>query len=92
MKPTSRTIWILGVCLFIGGVALTVFGEKGLWDLRRLQHEYTRLEAENQRLIKENRDLYNEVDRLNHDPKYIEAIARKELGLIGKEEIILRSQ
>jgi cell division protein FtsB len=92
MTRVSRTIWILFLLFFSGAVGVTLFGEKGLRELRGLTADHQRLEDENRRLIQENRDLYREVDRLNHDRKYIEAIARQELGLIGENEIILRSQ
>ncbi|MBW2338530.1 MAG: septum formation initiator family protein [Deltaproteobacteria bacterium] len=29
---------------------------------------------------------------MKHDPAYIESIARQELGMIGKDEIILKPQ
>ena len=32
-----------------------------------------------------------EIDRLKNDPKYIENIARKELGMIGEDEVILKT-
>lgn len=92
MKRIKPLIWTLFAAVFIGAVFTTLLGEKGLRDLSRLKAEYARLETENGRLAQENRDLYREVDRLNHDRKYIEAIARHELGLIGENEIILRSR
>jgi cell division protein FtsB len=36
--------------------------------------------------------LYNEIERLKNDDKYIENIARQELGMIGKDEMILKPQ
>jgi cell division protein FtsB len=33
--------------------------------------------------------LYHEIERLKKDPAYIEAIARQELGLVGKNEIVI---
>ena len=37
-----------------------------------------------------NLSLYREIDRLKHDPKYIEDVVRRELGLIGKDEVIFK--
>jgi cell division protein FtsB len=34
--------------------------------------------------------LYRSIERLKSDPAYIESIARKELGMIRKEEIIIK--
>ena len=41
-------------------------------------------------LAKENLILYSEIERLKNDSKYIENIARQELGMIGKDEVILK--
>jgi cell division protein FtsB len=38
----------------------------------------------------ENRSIGVEIDRLKHDPEYIENIARQELGMIGENEVILK--
>ncbi|MBW1812804.1 MAG: septum formation initiator family protein, partial [Deltaproteobacteria bacterium] len=34
--------------------------------------------------------LSTEIDRAKNDPAYIEAVARQELGMIGKDEVILK--
>ena len=38
----------------------------------------------------DNFSLYHEIDRLKHDPKYIEDVVRQELGFIGKDEVIFK--
>jgi cell division protein FtsB len=45
---------------------------------------------ENQKLTGINQAISVEIDRLKHDPAYIESIARQELGMIGENEIILK--
>jgi cell division protein FtsB len=36
--------------------------------------------------------LYREIDRVKNDLKYIENVARQELGMVGKDEVILRME
>lgn len=62
----------------------------GLLDLRSLKQQKAELVRENRRLKQENIAISIEIDRLRHDPAYIESIARHELGMIGENEIILK--
>lgn len=66
--------------------------EHGLADLRFLKKEHDQLVEENRRLSQENQAISVEIHRLKHDLAYIESIARQELGMIGKDEIILKPQ
>jgi cell division protein FtsB len=67
-----------------------IFGDNGLADLRLMKAERDTLIEENRRLSQENLSLYREIDRLKHDPKFVENVARQELGVIGKDEVILK--
>jgi len=71
---------------------LIVFAENGLVDLNSLRKERDRLVEKNESLARDNLVLYNEIERLKNDDKYIENIARQELGMIGKNEMILKPQ
>ena len=51
--------------------------------------EHRRLEHELDRLRRENRRLRGEARRLREDPATIEAVARRELGLIRPGEIVI---
>jgi cell division protein FtsB len=79
---------LLLLCLFF----FIIISDHGLADLRFLRKERDRLVEENQRMDRENLSIAIEIDRLKNDPKYIENIARQELGMIGKDEIILKPQ
>ena len=48
-----------------------------------------RLIEKNATLTQENLFLSREIDRLKNDPKYVENVVRKELGMIGKDEVII---
>jgi cell division protein FtsB len=56
----------------------------------RVREEKSQMVEKNEAIRQENVSLYREIDRMNHDPDYIEEVARKELGVIGPEEIIIR--
>ncbi len=71
---------LLGI--FIIMVLLTIFGDKGLMDYRTLKEKQVTLEEANESIISENRDLKREIGLLKGDVRYIEAVARRELGMV----------
>ena len=77
---------ILILCLILG--LLTFFGDKGVLHLMRLQRELNRIKAETRKIEGENQKLREEVTRLQKEKRYIEEIARKELGMVKEGEII----
>jgi cell division protein FtsB len=78
---------IMTMCLML---LFIVFGENGLTDLYKLKMEKDNLSKTNDELKKENLSLYREIERLKNDPRYVEDVARKELGVIGKDEMIIK--
>jgi cell division protein FtsB len=69
---------------------LIVFGENGLTDRERLKVGYRQVVSETTAVAHENARLYRQIERLRSDPVYIESIARRELGMIGREEVIVK--
>ena len=84
------------VFLSIAAIALVsllffiIFGEHGLIDLNSLKKERDQLAEKSETLNRKNLSLSVEIDRLKHDPKYIENVARQELGMVGEDELILK--
>jgi cell division protein FtsB len=78
---------IVTMCLML---LFIVFGVNGLSDLYRLRKQKENLAQKNDELKKENISFYREIERLKHDPRYVEDVARKELGVIGKDEVIIK--
>jgi cell division protein FtsB/cell division protein DivIC len=66
----------------------TFFGDKGIIHLLRLQKEWGRIKEANVKIEEENRKLREEVKRLQYEKRYIEEIARKELGMVKEGEVI----
>ncbi|MBI9075843.1 MAG: septum formation initiator family protein [Desulfatibacillum sp.] len=64
------------------------FGNRGLVDMYNLKREVARLAQKNQELEKENTRLRRTMYRLLEDPAYLESVARKELGMVARDEFI----
>jgi cell division protein FtsB len=62
----------------------------GLPRLRGLERELADVESENQDLRREIGRLQREVQHLRDDPAAIERIARDELGLVRKSEVVFQ--
>lgn len=71
---------------------LIIFGDKGFADLNMMKKARDGLKDKNHSLMQENLSLYRSIQRLKTDPTYIEFIARQELGVIGKNEVIFKIQ
>ncbi|MCP4104681.1 MAG: septum formation initiator family protein [Desulfobacteraceae bacterium] len=71
---------------------LIVFGDKGFADLNMMKKVRDGLKEKNESLMQENLSLYRSIERLKTDPAYIEFIARQEMGVIGKNELIFKIQ
>lgn len=60
----------------------------GYLDLRKVGQRLIRIEEENERLIQENKRLEEEIKASEGSLFYIEKIAREELGMVKKGEIV----
>ena len=80
----------IAVLVLVSLLFFIIFGEHGLIDLNSLKNERTRLTEKSEQLTLKNHSLSVEIDRLKHDPKYIENVARQELGMVGEDELILK--
>ena len=67
-----------------------IFGTHGYLAMRRTQQEIKKVNADIDRLNKENLQLGQEVKELKTDPHKIEKIARDELGLARPGEVIIK--
>lgn len=83
--------WGIGIAilLLLNLLLFIVFGDKGLVEFSRLKAQEQTLAAENETLAMENVGLYRTIGRLKRDPVYIESVARNELGMVGKNDLII---
>jgi cell division protein FtsB len=75
------------IILFILGY-LILFGKSGIWDNYRLGKKLTALSTANEELAREIASLRAEILLLRKDPKYIEGLARQELGMVKRGDLI----
>ena len=67
-----------------------VFGPHGFLVMHRKQQEIQKVNAQLDKLSKENADLEQQIKDLKTDPQTIRKIAREELGLAQPGEIIIK--
>jgi cell division protein FtsB len=85
-----QKIMVIGVAVALFGLmVLIVFGDNGLVESSRLREKEQLLAQRNDTLAGENVNLYRTIDRLKRDPVFIESVARNELGMIGKNDIVI---
>ena len=65
-----------------------LFGEKGVVKIIQLRRERDRIIADVSRIQEENTRLQEEIRRLREDSRYLESVARRDLGLIKKNELL----
>lgn len=79
----------LKICVVLVVIALlwVVFAPRsGIFSLWKKRQELQRLQQQTVQLQKDNEVLEKDIDRLQNDPEYLEEIARKEYGLLKKNE------
>jgi cell division protein FtsB len=82
--------WIgRGLCFAACVLAVNaLIGERGLSETLRARQAFRLAVVDLSRLQYENASLSNTIDRLKHDARTIESVARAELGLIRPGEIL----
>lgn len=92
MKKTIEVI--KGKYILLAGLVLvavvTVFGDKGIYELYKVRQERDGILAYNRSLELENRELERQIRLLETDKQYIGQIARKELGKLGRNELVYK--
>jgi len=76
------------IILFVG--FFIIFGNRGFLDNLRLKEKLVELRNENSRFEVVNNGLKHEAVLLREDRRYIEAVARNELGMVKRGDIIYR--
>lgn len=67
-----------------------VFMRWGFFDLKARRNELAERQEVNQSIVRENRRLEGEIRRLKDDPAYLEHIARRDLGMVADDEIVVK--
>lgn len=90
MSNGQKILLSLVALVLFNILLVVIFGDRGLVEVNRLQGEKYRLLRDNLELTEKNLSLRREIERLKTDPVYIEHVARQELGMIGRDEVIVR--
>jgi cell division protein FtsB len=86
MKGRGLSIFLIGLILLVWYFSL--FGEKGVIKIIQLRRERDRILADVNRIQDENKTLQEEIKRLREDSRYLESVARRDLGLIKENEVL----
>ena len=81
---------IVKIALIVGILYIFLGDKGGLIRFIELKIEKNRLQNEIEQLIEENKKVREEIKALRTDKKFIERIAREELGLVKKGEIVYK--
>ncbi len=87
---TERALPIAILTIAATSVPVMILRPDGLTRMRGLQHELEQVHEENAELTRDVDGLRADVQGLRDDPKAVEKIAREELGLVRKSEIVFQ--
>jgi cell division protein FtsB len=68
--------------------AWSIFGPYGALKYYGVANELNEISAQNEQLRETNTALRQEINKLKKDPVYLEEVARRQFGLIKKNEVI----
>ena len=77
--------WVVLLLLLVG---FALFGDRGVLRLFKTYHHRTDLQLKVEQLVAENQRLKESIEALQNDHATIERIARQELGMVRKDEIV----
>ena len=85
----NRRLAAAGLVLVVAA-ALVVFAGSGVLRVRAMRQEIAQLERELSGLRAQTDRLSATIDKLRHDPAYIEKLAREDLGYVREGETVLK--
>ena len=90
-EKSSESRWrlpLIPVALILIILGFALFGQKGILRTLQANRHQAELEAELRDQEATIRRLKEEIEALRSDPKYIESIARRELGMVKEDELV----
>ncbi|MGD9730561.1 MAG: septum formation initiator family protein [Desulfamplus sp.] len=88
----EKTIYISAISVMIVLAFLILYGKNGFMDVHKLKLQEEAIISENDAINESNKILERKINRLKSDISYIEHIARHELGMVSKDELVFRFQ
>jgi cell division protein FtsB len=84
----KKRLYLIPAGFILLFLSFTIFGERGLLRIYHLNQEKDEILARATQLKAENDQLKREIEALKTDRRYIESLARKDFGLVRKNEVI----
>ena len=88
-RDRARLIRVAVLLASVLILADALFGDRGYAGRLTARHEYVRMTQDFRELQTQNAGLRQQIRRLQTDPQTIEAIAREELGLARRDELLV---
>ena len=89
LSPGEKRFFLIAC---ISSLALAIgwilFAPNGVMNYRGIQKQLQEVQNENIKLAAENQQLKVEIEKLRSDPVYLEEVARRDFGLIKKNEMV----
>jgi cell division protein FtsB len=86
--------WVVTLLFCISLAILPImwlgFGKNGVLGLYRMERERQTSLERVQQITRDNQVLKDEIQRLTSDGRYMEAVVRNELGLVGEKDLVYR--
>jgi len=93
MKNLKAKVQFLLLIFFIFLIAYwTIFGDNGILKLRKIEQENEKVKVASEKIKAENERLKKEIKLHQEDRKYVEKVAREELGMTRQDEIIYKKK
>jgi cell division protein FtsB len=83
-----RTFGVAAVVIVV--LALSAYGTRAILRVSEMRREMDAMERDLVTLRARTEELTQTVDRLRHDPAYIEKLAREDLGYVREGETVLK--
>ena len=88
-KQPGANLWMVMAAMAGCALLLTIlFGGHGLMRWLQYDQDKKALSAELEKIEEQNARTRREIDSLMHNGKYIESLARRDLGMVKADEII----
>jgi cell division protein FtsB len=84
--PNKYVFYLVGSIVALS--FFIIFGGRSLMQIYHLKEEREKISIANARLREENQKFAEQVARMKHNKKEVEKIAREELGLVKKGEVV----
>lgn len=87
-NSTPRRLPIVPILLVLLLLGFALFGDRGILRVMQAGRQKAVLQEEVRKLEVINAGLRQEIESLRSDRRYLEAIARKELGMVKDDELV----